>query len=255
MRKKNSYSRVIQDLENWEKLSKGNIIRLFHHCIENGITSFLLSYSSKTMLTPKIGAAFSESGLSRDEVQLIARLQPEAKSGEGVTSASEEILKILKTDYLDLLIIPAENDPAEMQPALELLKSRGVIFETGLASSRKDEEQLLAKDPAFRAIFRKQNISPAGLKMLNIKESSSTELVEILFLEKEGVGDYSDGVQRMAEKYNLSPGQMILTWIFQHPQMFHAVVQGSTTENIDLAHQALGTRMIDEDWKKFTETI
>ena len=41
MRQKNSYSRIIQDITSWETNNWGDKIRLFQHCVEKDITSFL----------------------------------------------------------------------------------------------------------------------------------------------------------------------------------------------------------------------
>lgn len=249
MRKKNSYSRLVQDLEEWEQVSKGIKIQLFHHAIEKGITSFHINFSKGSHITKNIGTAFSESGLSRDEVQLIGSLGEEISTANEIVLATDKILENLKTDYLDLLFIPSHLSLEESSSAIEILKSQGKIFERGLFLKNFEPEKP-QNELTLNARIRQVLTTSAALKLLNNMKGYSKDTAEMLLLKNEEAYDFPELLKEMSTKYDLLPRQFVISWLLQHPADFHAVIKGKSEDSIDEAHKALRTTIINEDWQK-----
>ena len=251
MRQKNSYSRIIWDLEMWEHRMKGAKIQLFHHCVEHDITSFFID-SSGFKVSPKdaLGTALSESGLSRDEIQLIGGIREPETDPEKIISKTEELLLNLKTDYLDLLLL--ENASLEtVLPAVEQLKSQGKVMETGIFEKNRDEQKLPEKLKVSATLFP-WKYSPAAVKMLTLDQQPSQEITKMLYPDIEDTGDE---VQEMCSKYHLSHRQFLLAWLLQHQAYFHLILKGKEQEDIDAAVKAFHTTLIREDREKFPKLL
>lgn len=252
MRQKNSYSRIIWDLKGWEHRAKGPKIQLFHHCVEKGITSFYIE-SSDFEVAPKdaLGTALSESGLSRDEIQLIGGIKQNDLNFEEIVQKTEELLLNLKTDYLDLLIVDLSANIEVIVPALERLRSQGKIIEVG--TFQKDPDQnTTSEEIELRASFLEWKYTPAAVKLLSRDRTPSEDVTEMLFLD---VTDAGPEIEPMAEKYQLSKKQFLLAWLLQHPAHYHPVLKGNLIEAIDAAAKAFHTTIIEEDRKKFPEQL
>ncbi len=118
MRQRNSYSRIVQDPVEWKAISKGAKIQLFQHCIEKDITSFMINTASGSY-DKSLGTAFSESGLSRDEIQFVAALG-DSNEEERIVEKVENIIDLLDIDYLDLLLLDFKLPPEML---FQLLKT------------------------------------------------------------------------------------------------------------------------------------
>ncbi|MGB7842607.1 MAG: aldo/keto reductase [Salinimicrobium sp.] len=254
MRQKNTYSRLIWDLELWEEEPKGVKIQLFHHCVERDITSFFID-TSEFLVSPKdsLGTALSESGLSRDEIQLIGGIKETGINSEEIISKTDELLLNLKSDYLDLLLLDSSSSPEVVLPAVERLRSQGKVMETGVFKNDKIED--LPKKLEIHATHSSWKYTPAAVKMLTLDRPSSEDVTEMLFLDTIAAEAPNDKLRKMAEKYQLSQQQFLLAWLLQHPAHFHPVLKGNRQEEIDLAVKAFHTKLIREDWEKFPKQL
>lgn len=246
MRKKNEYSRIIQRIESWKSESKGVRIQLFHHCIENSVTSF---YFDSLNSTRELGNAFSESQLSRDKVQLIGGI-PNKLTEEQLPDEVDKLLKDLRVDYLDLLIVDPSSEGIES--AIALLLSQGKLREIGYFHDESLPKTSKVKLPE-KALFQTLGLSPAGLKTLTLAESSSKDISKMLFLEGKELPE-QNVVEEFSEKYDLTPNEFLQAWILNHPALFHLVKEGKKAE-IDAAVKAAGVTLIREDWEIFPKKL
>lgn len=245
MRKRNSYSRIVQDMYAWRDHQKGVRIRLFHHCIENNITSFYLRLDEAEDLNKKLGTALSESGLSRDKIQLIGRLEKENISEQEVIDGVENLLIRLRSDYLDLLLIDLKKASEEIFSALDQLKSRGQIVETGSLNGKTSGEYPLS------ANLWELEIEKGKPDSTKLGELTSEEVTEFLFLKKLYLPDLS----QYSSKYSLKPIELILSWLANHPAQFHLISEGKNEEEIDLFSNACKKQLIAQDVEKISENI
>ena len=248
MRKKNSYSRLVQNLHPWQNHQKGVRIQLFHHCVENKITSFFLDLNEVDEFSKHLGTALSESGLSRDKIQLIGRLGKGKTSKDEVIEGVENLLLMLRTDYLDLLLLDAQAATDDTFSALDLLKSRGQITETGSINGKTSgKHRVLANMWVLDLSIGKSGNSDLG-------ELTSEDVAQFLFL-KDLQWEERQEIKQLEEKYNAIFQELIFAWILNHPAHFHLITSGRQQEEIDLPARALNTQLIGEDREKISEII
>lgn len=247
MRKKNEYSRIIQSVNNWDKESKGVQIQLFHHAVEKNIHSF---YCSSSFSHKSTGNAFSESGLSRDEVQIIGHIDDETGSKEDLLDQVEKFLLDLKIDYLDLLVHPPNTEV--LLPALEQCRTQGKIFETA-SSYDYGKPVTNPESQGENVIFENFKLTPANFKTLTFQGTASEEVPKMLFLEGELFDDH-EALHVMAPKYDLSPAEFLYAWLFNHPANFHLVTSGGK-EHMDSLVRALHVKIIEQDWNNFPKEL
>ncbi|UZH53980.1 aldo/keto reductase [Salinimicrobium tongyeongense] len=254
MRQRNSYSRIIQDPESWEPLSKGKKIQLFHHCVEKGITTFLIDHTRAKTYTHGLGTAFSESGLSRDQVQLAAAIDADP-GGQDIPGQVEHILELLDTDYLDLLLLTFNAPANELLSNIQKLRARGKIVEIGVLEKRPGEKKAFLEEFPASATLSSVRLTPAAVKSLTLAEAASEGVTQMIIPESEDWENEHEELKKAATKYNLRPKELLFAWLLQHKAQFHAVIKGNSEAGIDSAHKAFHTSLIDEDFKKLPERL
>lgn len=253
MRQRNSYSRIIQDLAGWDPLSKGSKIKLFQHCIEKDITSFLIntgidSYNSG------LGEAFSESSLSRDEIQFITVLENH-KDEESAVQRVDEVLDLLDTDYLDLLLLDFDQPSNMLFSLIKRLRALGKIVEIGVQEKKPGAQRELLKDFPASATFSDFSFSPAAIKTLTLAKEGPAETTQMLYLESGDWENEHKELKKMADKYNVRPKELLFAWLLHHEGHFHPVIKGNSEAVIDSAVKAFHTKLIEEDFKKLPEKL
>ncbi|MFD0977359.1 aldo/keto reductase [Salinimicrobium gaetbulicola] len=256
MRQKKSYSRIIQGLTYWEHESYGDKIRLFQHSVERDMTSFLaLGPNRETLTENSLGTALSESGLSRDEIQLLAGMTGVPNSPDDLVEQVEEILDHLKTDYLDLFFLDLKAPSEVTVPAIERLISQGKIHETGIYDDNFTSQPQQIKMEAVRANLTDWKITPASMKTLTLKMASSEDLTEMVWIHLMEIDQFGKKLDEISSKYELSGRELVLAWFLQHPAHFHPVIKGNTIALIDSAVKAQHKKIIEEDWKNLPKKL
>ena len=255
MKQRNSYSRIIQDLEEWEHLSKGSKIRLFQHCIEKDISSFVINFSNSGNYDHSLGTAFSESGLSRDEVQLIGIPEKGYTKADELVERVEKILELMDTDYLDLLILDLEGPHEEIIAAIEQLRAQEKVVEIGVLEGRPGEKREFLKDFPASATLSTLKFTPAAVKSLTLAEAASEETTQMIIPISGDWENENESLKRTAEKYNLRPKELLFSWLLHHRAHYHPVIKGDSEAVIDSAYKAFHTTVIDEDLEKLPERL
>lgn len=85
-----------------------------------------------------VGAALEEAGISRDDVFLTTKIEPQNLAADKVLKCMDESLENLKTDYVDLLLIhwpsPEQVPLQETLEAMKLLKADGKTRSIGVSN-------------------------------------------------------------------------------------------------------------------------
>lgn len=256
MRQKNSYSRILQGLTSWESTVWGEKIRLFQHCVEKDITSFLaIGPRRETLRDNSLGTALSESGLSRDEIQLLGGVSNLPKHPDELIAQVEETLTHLKTDYLDLFFLDLRSPAEIVMPAVERLFSQGKIVETGVYELHDPATSISLDKNSVKANLTDWGFTPAAMKSLTLKEPSIDEPTEMMWIHLQETEKFNDTLGTFAQKYHHNPQEILLAWFLQHPSHFHPVLTGNKIEGIDLAARAHHLKIIEEDWKKIPSIL
>jgi predicted oxidoreductase len=262
----------------WGKWGKQHstieMIELMNHCLENDITTFdhadiYGDYSNEG----EFGKAFSESAIKRQDIQLISKcgIQYEVKDRanrvkhydygkEYIIWSVERSLKMLQTDYLDLLLLHRPSplmDPIEIAEAIEKLKTAGKIKQFGVSNFTPSQIQLIEKHVTVDA-----NQVEYSLSSNTVMDNGTLDdciLHDRLAMSWSPLGDYfredSKATKRiknvltdLTKKYKATEDQLLLAWILKHPANVHPVVGTTTPERLKLAMEAVGIEMELQDW-------
>ena len=262
----------------WGKWGKQHstieMIELMNHCLENDITTFdhadiYGDYSNEG----EFGKAFSESAIKRQDIQLISKcgIQYEVKDRanrvkhydygkEYIIWSVERSLKMLQTDYLDLLLLHRPSplmDPIEIAEAIEKLKTAGKIKQFGVSNFTPSQIQLIEKHVTVDA-----NQVEYSLSSNTVMDNGTLDdciIHDRLAMSWSPLGDYfredSKATKRiknvltdLTNKYKATEDQLLLAWILKHPANVHPVVGTTTPERLKLAMEAVGVEMELQDW-------
>ena len=194
-------------------------------------------------------------------------------SKEHILEAVDGILERLNVDYIDSLLLhrpDALMEPAEIAEAFDLLKSQGKVIDFGVSNQNPMMMALIQKDvnqplvanqlqlsaaftPSFDAGFHVNMKQEAGI----VRDSSIFEYCRLhdvviqawsvlqfdyfggVFLGSEKYPELNHVLNRLAEKYHVSPSAVAIAWVLRYPAgIFFCKEQDKMTSSVQLV---LGT--------------
>ncbi|SEB58303.1 Predicted oxidoreductase [Maribacter dokdonensis] len=272
------YSRIIAGTMTWGKwgkqLSTAEMIALMNHCVENKITTFDHAdiYGDCTN-EEDFGKAFSKSSIKREDVQLISKcgIQFNVKERSNrvkhydynasyIISSVERSLKMLQTDYLDLLLLHRPSplmDPSEIAEAIDKLKIEGKIKQFGVSNFSPSQIQLIEKEIQVEA--NQVEFSLSSNKVMNDGTLDDCVTFDRLAMSWSPLGSYfredskanlriKTVLADLTKKYGATEDQLLLAWILKHPSTVHPVVGTATPQRLKLAMDAVDIDMELQDW-------
>ncbi|GHA23456.1 hypothetical protein GCM10007103_00620 [Salinimicrobium marinum] len=257
MRKRNSYSRIIQNVAGWgsnhTNFRKGKIINLLHDCVEHSITSFNCTDYFGNHVDRTFGTALSESGLSRDQIQLIGKFRT-SEGAKDLVSGVDELLLDLKTDYLDLLLLEMPTQPERLKDDMEKLISQAKIKEIGGSNFQEQELQSFRETaPILANQLQLDLFSEAGKRSLQSISSTSEEIIQIIYFDLEKAAQEtseSSVLKEIAAKYNLGNFQLLPAWLLQHSMHLHLEISSAEEEELSMLTAAKEVQLTTVDWQK-----
>ncbi|WP_442264980.1 aldo/keto reductase [Tenacibaculum sp. ZS6-P6] len=260
----------------WGKnFSTKEMVDLIYFCVEEGNITFDHAdiYGGYTT-EAAFGKAFAESGLEREQVQLISKCgiqyiteeRNENKikhydySKEYIIWSVEQSLKNLKTDYLDVLLLHRPSplmQSEEINEAVVKLQKEGKIIDFGVSNFNSSQMELLKKDTALTcnqlefSLVQNSAIDQGTLDYLikeDMKVMSWSPLGSFFNLETEQAKRIKQVLKPMSEKYNATSDQLLLAWILKHPCNVAPVIGTSNKERIKMSNQALQINLNLQDW-------
>ncbi len=259
----------------WGKqLSTAEMIALMNHCVENKITTFDHAdiYGDYTN-EEDFGKAFSKSSIKREDVQLISKcgIQFNVKERSNrvkhydynasyIISSVERSLKMLQTDYLDLLLLHRPSplmDPSEIAEAIDKLKIEGKIKQFGVSNFSPSQIQLIEKEIQVEA--NQVEFSLSSNKVMNDGTLDDCVTFDRLAMSWSPLGSYfredskanlriKTVLADLTKKYGATEDQLLLAWILKHPSTIHPVVGTATPQRLKLAMDAVEVDMELQDW-------
>ncbi|MBR9855345.1 MAG: aldo/keto reductase [Algicola sp.] len=277
MEQTTKFSRIISGAMTWgswgKKLSKKEMIELMHHSIECGLTTFdhadiYGGYSTEA----EFGNAFAESGIKREDIQLITKCGIQLTDGRDnkinhyqydkdyIIRSAEESLRKLHTDHLDFFLMHRPSplmQPEEMAEAANHLLQSGKIKQFGVSNFTTSQVAMLESiipvegnqvefslthhDPMYDGVFDDC--------IANKRMAMAWSPLGSFFRETdEQVERIKEVMPALTEKYNVTESQLLLAWILKHPAMVHPVIG---TTNKDRIEQSAAAAKIDlelQDW-------
>lgn len=252
MSKRTEYSRFIQNVHCWDQLQKSRMIALLHSCIAAGITSFdVADFLGRHWVGAEFGAALSESGLSRDQFQLVARVGEVEPSI--LNRQLDALLLDLKTDYIDILLLGQDPGLKTVSGALKKMFIQGKFHEIGslgLPTNPLDENE--SQSAVFQLSFAVR--SEEILKRQEKQKKNGEKYTLFMDWPAQEIDRLSLGMafEDLQIKYKLSYKQLLLVGLVQHPVNMHLDLEGKTQKEIQGYGGLEGVRLQAFDWQKIS---
>ncbi len=271
-------SPIIAGTMNWgvwdKKLSTAEMQLTIHSCLENQITTFDHAdiYGGYTT-EAEFGAAFKQSGLAREQVQLISKCgiqyMAESRSNtikhydyrkEYIIWSAEQSIQKLQCDYLDVFLLHRPSplmQADEIAEAIEHLKSSGKIRAFGVSNFTASQTELIRQKTEidynqiqFSAThieamldgsldyMQQHGIQPMAWKPLGVVFRENTPQTQRL----------NTLLDSLTLKYEVGVDVLLLAWILQHPA---GILPVAGTANLARIHSLMKATTITldlEDW-------
>jgi predicted oxidoreductase len=275
-----TYSKIIQGCMNWgvwgNQLSKSQMIDLIQQSLKVGITTFDHAdiYGDYTT-EAEFGNAFSESGISREKIELISKcgIQYVGKTRKNeikhyqydasyIIWSAEKSIKDLNAEYLDLFLLHRPSPlmhPDEIAKAVEKLMADGKIKNFGLSNFSPSETALVASKSSvlvnqiefsLTAFDAMHNGSLNDMMLQHITPMCWSPLGKIFKETNEQTIRIHLALDELTHKYNATKDQLLLAWVLKHPAQIHPVIGTTNPERIKNAASATAIPLSEIDWFK-----
>lgn len=206
-------------------------------------------------------------------------------SKEHIIESVHGILKRLKTDYLDVLLLHRPDplmEPAEVAEAFEELHNSGKVKYFGVSNHNPAQIELLQKYIPYKLVVNQLQFSIAHTPMidsgisLNMKtdqainrDSSILEYCRLKditvqawspfqhgFFEGTFLGDMerypelNQTINKIAEKYGVTNTAIAVAWITRHPANIQVVLGTTNIQRMKDACKGADIKLTREEWYK-----
>ena len=276
---KSNYSQIIAGTMTWgiwgASLSKSEITKRIHHCIENGITTFDHADIYGGYTTEKdFGDAFLESGIDRNNIEFISKCgiqlqdksRPENKakhynySKEYIIASAEKSLQNLKTEYLDLLLLHRPSplmEPEIIAEAFKTLRDSGKVKRFGVSNFTALQIELVSihTEVSVNQIefsltqhSALHNDTLSYMKTNSITAMSWSPFGSVFREDNEQSRRIHKQLGALTDKYNATEDQLLLAWILKHPLNIHPLIGTTNLKRMTNAVKATNLNLDLEDW-------
>lgn len=273
-----NYSKIIAGTMTWgnwgKQFSKKEMVTFIHHCIEQQITTFDHAdiYGGYTNES-QFGDAYAISGIDREHIQLISKcgiqyitenrnnkVKHYDYSKDYIIWSTENSLKHLKTDYLDVLLLHRPSPlmhPNEIAEAITILKKEGKIKSFGVSNFTPSQMELLGLrididvNQIEFSLTQHTAMHDGTLDYMltnGIKPMCWSPLGTVFKDETNQTQRIHKQLEALTDKYNASKDQLLLAWILKHPAQITPVVGTTNKERIVAASKAATIDLDLEDW-------
>lgn len=203
-------------------------------------------------------------------------------SKEHILEAVDGILERLGVDYIDSLLLhrpDALMEPEEIAEAFDILKAQGKVIDFGVSNQNPMMMELIKKDvkqplvanqlqlsaaftPSFDAGFHVNMKQDAGI----VRDSSIFEYCRLndvviqawsvlqfdyfggVFLGSEKYPELNRVLERLAEKYQVTPSAIAIAWVLSYPAQMQAVIGTTKSERVAQAAKAADIVLTRKEW-------
>jgi predicted oxidoreductase len=203
-------------------------------------------------------------------------------SKEYILEAVDGILERLGVDYIDSLLLhrpDALMEPEEIAEAFDILKAQGKVIDFGVSNQNPMMMELIKKDvkqplvanqlqlsaaftPSFDAGFHVNMKQDAGI----VRDSSIFEYCRLndvviqawsvlqfdyfggVFLGSEKYPELNRVLERLAEKYQVTPSAIAIAWVLRYPAQMQAVIGTTKSERVAQAAKAADIVLTRKEW-------
>lgn len=262
----------------WAKWGKDysteELIDLLNFCMDEGLSTFDHAdiYGDYTT-EGRFGEALSKSGIKRESIQLITKcgiqyvgetrdnqVKHYNYSKDYIIWSTEQSLKNLKTNYIDLFLLHRPSPlmhPDEILEAIQRLKLDGKILNFGVSNFTPSQVELIDSKVDVQA-----NQVEFSLTQHSAMHNGSLDQMIVKGIKPMAwspLGSYFRDtnaqtlrikkiLQKLSEKYEVSEDTILLAWIFKHPSKVAPVIGTTNKDRMRNAKQAAQLTLELEDW-------
>ncbi|MGK9253010.1 aldo/keto reductase [Paenibacillus humicus] len=203
-------------------------------------------------------------------------------SKEHILNSVDAILKRLKTDYLDTLLLHRPDtlvEPEEVAEAFDLLESSGKVRHFGVSNQNPMQIQLLQKYVKQPIVANQLQLSITNATMIsqgfnvNMENASAVNrdgsildfcrlhditiqpwspfqygFFEGVFLGSDKFPELNKQIDEVAAKYGVSNTTIAVAWILRHPARMQPVIGTMNIERLQDCVKAADIALTREEW-------
>lgn len=203
-------------------------------------------------------------------------------SKEHILASAEASLKRLRTEYLDVLLLHRPDalvEPAEVAAAFDRLHASGKVRNFGVSNQNPMQMQLLRKSVRQPLVANQLQLSAGFANMIakglhaNMLDDAAIDrdgyvldfcrlnditvqvwspfqygFFEGVFIGNPRFPELNAALDRLAEKYGITPAGVAAAWLFRHPADFQVVTGTTKTARLLECIRASDVRLSREDW-------
>ena len=221
------------------------------------------------------GQAFSESGISRDKIQIISKcgiqyvgdtrdneIKHYQYDADYIIWSAEKSINDLQCNYLDLLLLHRPSplmDRDEIKKGITHLMEKNLIRSFGVSNFTVSQMQLIDSREFIYAnqiefsLTAHQTMFDGTLDFMQLNAITPmcwSPLGKVFREQDEQTDRIHKILDELTKKYNASKDQLLLAWILKHPAGIHPVIGTTSKDRISLASKAAEIPLTKVDWFK-----
>jgi predicted oxidoreductase len=203
-------------------------------------------------------------------------------SKEHILNSVDGILRRLRTDYLDVLLLHRPDtlvEPEEVAEAFDLLESSGKVRHFGVSNQNPMQIQLLKKFVKQPIVANQLQLSVTNANMIsqgfnvNMDNHSAVNrdgsvldfcrlhditiqpwspfqygFFEGVFLDNEKFPELNSKINEVAAKYEVSNTTIAIAWLLRHPANMQPVIGTMNVGRMQDCCKAADIRLTREEW-------
>jgi predicted oxidoreductase len=275
---KTTFSPLIAGTMTWgswgKNLNKKEMANLINICLENGIDTFDHAdiYGGHTTECD-FGKAFMESGVDRENIQLITKcgiqnpsdarkltIKHYDYSPKHIKWSVDNSLKMLQTDYLDLLLLHRPSPlicSDEIAETVQTLRKEGKILDFGLSNFTPSQTELIQQKTLVSynqiqfSLTHHDAMTDGSLDDMQLRNIRPMAWNPLGIVFREDIEQTSRIKKLLAEletKYDVSADVILLAWILKHPAKILPVCGTTSPERIAGLMKATTLNLELDDW-------
>nr|WP_240376375.1 aldo/keto reductase [Bacillus piscicola] len=166
-----------------------------------------------------VGAAIKESGIPREDLFLTTKVWNDEQGFQNTIEAFERSRQKLGVDVIDLYLIhwPKPGIYKETWGALEKLYKDGKVRAIGVSNFTEAHLENVMKDADVKPMVNQVEFHPR-LFQKDLQSFCENHGIQLEAWRPLGKGDLieNDVVQRVAEKHQKTPAQVLIRWCYEH---------------------------------------
>jgi 2,5-diketo-D-gluconate reductase A len=169
----------------------------------------------------EVGEAVRRSGLAREDVQVATKIPGRHHEYDQAIGSVEESLRHMRFDYLDLVLIhwpnPRVGKYVEAWRALVELRKRGLVRSIGVSNFTEQHLRAVIDDTGVTPAVNQVELHPyfPQQQMLRVNADLGIQTESWSPLGKRSAPFAEPPVAQAAQRYDVTPAQVILRWQLQ----------------------------------------